>query len=150
LRNIYGFSANVGKSEFYDAFVHPAANTHNTRDKAEHARKRRVLSYAFSPKVLKEVEQYILANERIFTQQVGAGAADESKGWSTPKNMTDWFNYLAMDVLGDLCFGKAFHMLEREDNRYAIDLVSSAAQRHLIVRIGFQAYPVCEVPADLT
>jgi cytochrome P450 len=113
--------------------VHPAPNTHNTRDKAEHARKRRVLSHAFSPKAMKEVEQYILANERVFVDQIGTGASNERKGWSTPKNMSDWFNYLSMDILGDLCFGKGFKMLEKEDNRYALELVSSAAQRHLIV-----------------
>lgn len=133
LKDIYGFRANVRKSEFYDAFVHPAPNTHNTRDKEMHARKRRVLSHAFSDSAIKGVERYVLANIRTFCEQLGRGAdLAEQKGWSTPKNMADWCNYLAMDILGDLCFGKAFHMLETPDNRYAIDLVGVAAQRHLI------------------
>lgn len=34
--------------------------------------------------------------------------------------------------MGDLCFGKAFGMLERPDNRFAIDLIGNAAHRHLI------------------
>ncbi|KAK3938977.1 Isotrichodermin C-15 hydroxylase [Diplogelasinospora grovesii] len=134
LKEIYGFRANVRKAEFYDAFVHPAPNTHNTRDKDVHARKRRVLSHAFSDSAVKEVERYILANVRQFCDGIGdlGRAVDEKKGWTTPKNMADWCNWLAMDILGDLCFGKAFHMLERPDNRYAIDLVGVAAQRHLI------------------
>lgn len=135
LKDIYGFKANVRKAEFYDAFVHPAPNTHNTRDKALHARKRRVLSQAFSDGAIKEMERYILANVRSFCEQVGLGASDEQKGWTVPKNMADWCNYLAMDILGDLCFGKAFHMLERPDNRYALELVSLATTRHLIVSI---------------
>ena len=114
--------------------MHPAPNTHNTRDKDVHARKRRVLSQAFSDNAIKGMERYILGNIRTFCQEIGRGATAETKGWSTPKNMADWCNYLAMDILGDLCFGKAFHMLERPDNRYAIDLVGVAAQRHLIVR----------------
>ncbi|KAK4141030.1 cytochrome P450-like protein [Dichotomopilus funicola] len=134
LKDIYGFRANVRKAEFYDAFVHPAPNTHNARDKDLHARKRRVLSHAFSDGAIKEVERYILANIRTFCEGIGdyGRAIHERKGWSAPKNMADWCNWLAMDILGDLCFGKAFHMLDRPDNRYAVDLVGVAAQRHLL------------------
>ncbi|KAM7190175.1 Isotrichodermin C-15 hydroxylase [Rhypophila sp. PSN 637] len=134
LKDIYGFRSNVRKSEFYDAFVHPAPNTHNARDKDLHARKRRVLSHAFSDGAIKEVERYILANIRTFCEAIGdlGRVSDEKKGWTAPKNMADWCNWLAMDILGDLCFGKAFHMLDRPDNRYAVDLVGVAAQRHLI------------------
>jgi cytochrome P450 len=138
LKEIYGFRANVRKAQFYDAFVHPAPNTHNCRDKDVHARKRRVLSQAFSDGAVKEMERYILGNVRTFCEGIGelgrgriAGREDE-KGWTPAKNMADWCNWLAMDILGDLCFGKAFHMLERPDNRYAIDLVGAAARRHLI------------------
>lgn len=135
LKEIYGFRANVRKAEFYDAFVHPAPNTHNARDRDLHARKRRVLSHAFSDGAIKEVERYILANVRTFCEAVGDYGrviSADSKGWSAPKNMSDWCNWLAMDILGDLCFGKAFHMLDRPDNRYAVDLVGVAAQRHLL------------------
>ncbi|KAM3565576.1 hypothetical protein MY1884_000109 [Beauveria asiatica] len=135
LKQIYGFRSNVRKAEFYDAFVHPAANTHNTRDKEVHARKRRVLSHAFAEGAMKEMQRYILGNVRTFCEQIGlhdgASPAD-AKGWSAPRNMADWCNYLAMDILGDLSFGKAFHMLERPDNRFALELVEAATTRHLI------------------
>jgi cytochrome P450 len=138
LKEIYSFRSPVRKSQFYDAFVHPAPNTHNTRDRDQHARKRRVLSHGFSDSAMKEMERYILGNVRSFCQQLGTfdgqyGWLEESKGWSSPKKMSDWCNYLAMDILGDLCFGKAFRMLEVEDNRYALDLVAAATKRHLIV-----------------
>ncbi|EQL02115.1 Cytochrome P450 family protein [Ophiocordyceps sinensis CO18] len=133
LKQIYGFRSNVGKAEFYNAFVHPAANTHNTRDKEVHARKRRVLSQAFSDSAMKEMQRYILGNVRTFCDQIGLGhGGPDAKGWSAPRNMTDWCNYLAMDILGDLSFGKAFRMLERPDNRFALELVEAAATRHLI------------------
>lgn len=139
LKEIYGFKANVGKAVFYDAFAHPTYNTHNSRDKVQHARKRRVLSHAFSDSAVKEAEKYILANVRTFCDVLGGkgsyGAvakAGSSEKWSGPVCMTDQCNYLAMDILGDLCFGKAFHMLESPDNRYAVDLVGVAALRHLI------------------
>ncbi|KAI0475694.1 isotrichodermin C-15 hydroxylase [Xylariaceae sp. FL0804] len=146
LRDIYGFKSNVRKAAFYDAFAHPVPNTHNTRDKATHARKRRVLSQAFSDGAIKGMERYILANVRAFCEQIGPSSSEQGrggdgvvgdgegdrKGWSLPRNMADWCNYLAMDILGDLCFGKAFHMLEQPDNRYALELVSLATTRHLI------------------
>ncbi|KAG6009314.1 hypothetical protein E4U43_000013, partial [Claviceps pusilla] len=143
LKDIYGFRANVRKAEFYDAFVHPAANTHNTRDKEVHARKRRVLSHAFSESAMKEMQRYILGNVRTFCEQIGRndGAGEciqeghgeaDAKGWTPPRNMADWCNYLAMDILGDLSFGKAFHMLEKPDNRFALELVEAATTRHLI------------------
>jgi cytochrome P450 len=134
LKEIYGFRANARKAEFYDAFVHPAPNTHNCRDREMHARKRRVLSQAFADGAIRQMERYILANVRTFCEGIGNMVTDgDSKGWTAPRNMADWCNWLAMDILGDLCFGKAFHMLESPDNRYAIDLVGVAAQRHLIV-----------------
>lgn len=135
LKDIFGFKSNVRKSQFYDAFVHPAPNTHNCRDRQLHARKRRVMAHAFSDSAIKEMERYILANIRTFCDQIGSGLGTDEKGWTTAKCMSDWLSWLSMDILGDLCFGKAFHMLERADNRFAIDLVSTAAHRHLIVSL---------------
>lgn len=140
----------MSKSAFYDAFVHPAPNTHNCRDKELHARKRRVMAHAFSDGAIKEMERYILANVRTFCEQVGSGLGAGGKGWTTAKCMSDWFGYLAMDILGDLCFGKAFHMLEREDNRFAIGLVGAAAHRHLIVRSQLSAFSLSQLSARST
>lgn len=81
LKDIYGFRSNVRKAEFYNAFVHPAANTHNTRDKELHARKRRVLSHAFAEGAMREMQRYILGNVRTFCEQIGrADGGDEKRG----------------------------------------------------------------------
>ncbi len=82
------------------------------------------------------MEKYILANIRIFCEKLGSGHPRMVKWkgeWSAPKNIADWCNYLTFDVMGDLCFGKAFEMLEREENRHIIDLIGNAAHMHLIV-----------------
>ena len=133
LKEIYGFKSNVRKSDFYDAFVHPAPNTHNSRDRDVHARKRRVMAQGFGDAAVRGMEGWILGNVRVFCERVGEGAGEE--GWSGVRNMSDWFSYLAMDVLGDLCYGKAFHMLEKEENRYALGLVAAATKRHLVVSL---------------
>ncbi|KAL7805836.1 cytochrome P450 [Trichoderma aethiopicum] len=133
LKDIYGFKSNVRKAEFYNSFAHPVANTHNTRDKDVHARKRRVLSHAFSESAMKEMQRYILNNIRTFCEQIGLqDGTSDSKGWTQPRNMANWCNYLAMDILGDLSYGKAFRMLESPDNRFALDLVEAATTRHLL------------------
>jgi len=138
LQKIYGFQGNVRKAQFYAAFppTKDTFNTHSSIDKSAHARKRRVLSHAFSDHAIKSMEKYILANVRTFCNALGGEAVDLSaekgKGWGTPQNMADWCNYLTFDIMGDLVFGKAFGMLERPDNRFAIDLIGNAAHRHLI------------------
>jgi len=104
---------------------------------------------------MKEMERYILANVGTFCQQLGTvderflGGMEDRKGWSSPKKMSDWCNYLAMDILGDLCFGKAFRMLEGEENRYALDLVAAATKRHLIVSLSLLEHFVFHLPFGL-
>lgn len=95
------------------------------------------------------MEKYILHNIRSFTdglvtsrwnhgnsQQMVMGG-DEKKtmagGWGPAQNMADWCNYLTFDIMGDLCFGKAFNMLEKPDNHFAADMIGMAAHRHSIV-----------------
>ena len=115
-------------------------NTHSSIDKASHARKRRVLSHAFSDAAIRTMEKYILANVRTFTKALGQKSSvytnEKPDGqWSAAQNMADWCNYLTFDVMGDLCFGKAFEMLEHPENHHVIDLLGSAAHMHLIVSL---------------
>lgn len=96
---------------------------------------------------MKEMNRYILNNVRIFCEQIGladgtSSSLDVKGGWSQPRNMADYCNYLATDILGDLSFGKAFHMLERPDNRFALKLIEAATTRHLIVCL----HPCATVP----
>ncbi|KAF7196953.1 Cytochrome P450 monooxygenase [Pseudocercospora fuligena] len=140
LKEIYGFKSNVRKADFYQAFwaSKDAFSTHSSIDKSVHARKRRVLSQAFSDAAIKSMENHILAHVRQFCQNLGGlttfGSVPnaESKGYGEAVEISDQANYLTFDIMGDLCFGKAFGMLERPDNRFAIDLIGNAAHRHLI------------------
>ncbi|PWY76985.1 cytochrome P450 [Aspergillus heteromorphus CBS 117.55] len=56
---IYGFQANVKKSNFYEEFH--GISTFNEIDPNKHARKRRVLSHAFSDQALHGMEPHILS-----------------------------------------------------------------------------------------
>jgi len=147
LKSIYGFKANVRKADFYRVFppTKTAFSTHTSIDKNEHARKRRVLSHAFSDTAIKAMDKFILNHVRSFCAQLDSGSSalsplspssnneKEKRPWSPAKNISDLCNYLTFDIMGDLCFGNdSFGMLERPDNRFVIDLISNSAHRHLI------------------
>ncbi|UKZ81786.1 hypothetical protein TrVFT333_009559 [Trichoderma virens FT-333] len=131
LRAIYGHKANVRKSDFYLSFpaTPGAVSTHTAIKRSVHARKRRVMSHAFSEAALKGVEEYVLAHIRLYIQKLAGGSSGE---WTEPRNVSKWSTYLGFDVMGDLSFGKSFNMLEGDipENREAAHLLAQAAKRH--------------------
>lgn len=141
LKTIYGFRSNVIKGDFYEAFpATPASvSVHSAIDKQQHARKRRVISHAFSDQAIKSLEKYVLANVRTGCRLLAekSGQNGEKTGqdgeWADMWNVADWCNWLVFDIMGDLVFGKAFGVLESPANRFAIEMVGNAAHRHLIV-----------------
>ncbi|KAF1933771.1 cytochrome P450 67 [Didymella exigua CBS 183.55] len=112
-RHIFGPKGNVKKSEYYS--VWPKTEHHiNTWDAVSvpaHARKRRVINYAFSESALREAEVFVHANVDRWLVLLGR---DREKGdlWTRSINMADQVTYLVFDILGDLCFGKCFDMKE--------------------------------------
>ncbi|KAJ6273551.1 benzoate 4-monooxygenase cytochrome p450 [Bipolaris maydis] len=144
LKTIYGFRSNVKKASFYEAFpsTPKAVSVHSAIDKMQHARKRRVMSHAFSDSAIKSLEKYILANVRVGCEMLarksnnwssGKAMGDEKDGgWNDVWNAAHWCEWLVFDIMGDLVFGKAFGMLESPANRFATELVGNAAHRHLI------------------
>jgi len=75
------------------------------------------------------MEDVVLRNIRKFTKHLGdlpsnAGSdSNNNSGWGSPKNMTDWADYLAFDIMGDICFSGTFEMLDKPDNRYLLDVL---------------------------
>ncbi|KAF1940971.1 cytochrome P450 [Clathrospora elynae] len=144
LKTIYGFRSNVRKASFYEAFpsTPKAVSVHSAIDKTQHARKRRVMSHAFSDQAIKTLEKYILANVRVGCDLLGrksstwsgekSAAEEKNGGWNDAWNAAHWCEWLVFDIMGDLVFGKAFGMLESPANRFATQLVGNAAHRHLI------------------
>ena len=146
LKEIYGHGANarnVHKAEFYKAFpaVKGVHNTHNSIDKSEHARKRRVLSQAFSENALKGLESLVLKNVEVFFRAVeermakGREGVEKliGKGGKSGLDMGEMFTWLTYDVLGELCFGRAFGMLVDEGQRFVAGLIDNATHNHHIV-----------------
>lgn len=92
------------QSEYYDAFVSIHRGLFNTRDRAEHSRKRKTISHTFSAKSIAQFEQYMSYNLQELVKQWDrlSDAAVESGQSYAEIDALQWFNYLAFDIIGDL------------------------------------------------
>ncbi|KAJ8108073.1 hypothetical protein OPT61_g8425 [Boeremia exigua] len=112
-RHIFGPKGNVKKNVFYE--IWPATpdhvNTWSANSISVHARKRRVLNYAFSESALRGAEVFVHANVDRWLELLGQKKLNDSQ-WTVPIDMADQVTYLVFDILGDLCFGKCFDMKE--------------------------------------
>ncbi|KAA8648311.1 hypothetical protein EYZ11_001969 [Aspergillus tanneri] len=112
---IYGHGNGFLKADFYDAFVSIRRGLFNTRDRAEHTRKRKTVSHTFSTKSIGQFEQYIHANVELFVKQwnrISDTQRNPKNGYATIDAL-HWFNYLAFDIIGDLAFGAPFGMIDK-------------------------------------
>ncbi|QRV78959.1 cytochrome P450 family protein [Ceratobasidium sp. AG-Ba] len=98
---IYGHGSGMFKSDFYDAFVSIRASLFTTRDRAAHARKRKVVSSVLSQQNVLQFEPLIRKHVRLLLAQWDLKCA---KG----------FSFLAFGVTADLTFGASFGMIEAQ------------------------------------
>ncbi|KAK0619480.1 cytochrome P450 [Immersiella caudata] len=112
IQMVYGHGNGFLKSSFYDAFVSIRRGLFNTRDRAEHTRKRKVVAHTFSAKSVSQFEPYIHSNLELFVKQWDdlIRRTPERDGYAH-LDCLEWFNFLAFDVIGDLAFGAPFGML---------------------------------------
>ncbi len=93
------------------------------------------------------MEGHVLKNVRKFCKKMMQQDAFEKhetdvlngekpvEGWSQAKNMTLWADYLAFDIMGDLCFSRSFDMLDSSENHYMLDVLPAGVQGLNIVSI---------------
>ncbi|KAH7006784.1 cytochrome P450 [Ilyonectria destructans] len=111
IQAIYGHGNGLLKSDFYDPFVSIRRGLFNTRNRAEHTRKRKIVSHTFAPKSVLEFEPYIHQNLELFVKQWDNAANTSQVDGAGSLECLSWFNYLAFDIIADLAFGKPFGML---------------------------------------
>jgi benzoate 4-monooxygenase len=113
LQVIYGHGNGALKSNFYDAFVSLRRGIFNTRDRVQHARKRKIVSHIFSTKSVAEFEpnvrEYVgilikrwdalcdAAKERQRGEDGGGWTARDGRVWL---DCLPWYNFLAFDIIG--------------------------------------------------
>ncbi|KAK2735626.1 hypothetical protein FQN57_001172 [Myotisia sp. PD_48] len=118
---------NVQKSDWYRTLhaAHGGHSVHSEVNREKHAFRRRVIEHAFSESALKSAEPFITENVRTWCKHLGTDT--EPDGWTAPKNMDDWSNYLSYDIMGDLTFGKRFNCMESDEHRYVPVLMLSSS-----------------------
>ncbi|KAL3467297.1 cytochrome P450 [Aspergillus heterothallicus] len=115
IQAVYGHGNGFLKADFYDAFVSIRRGLFNTRDRAEHSRKRKTVSHTFSMKSIGQFEQYIHGNIEKLVQQLNRLSdlqSNPKSGYATIDAL-NWFNFVAFDIIGDLAFGAPFGMLDK-------------------------------------
>lgn len=116
VKTIYGLGAKCTKAPWYDNDS-PLISMHTSRNKTLHDRRRRIWSPAFSDKALRGYEERIKPYGQQLVDQLAAFGGK-------PVNVTEWFDYFAFDVMGDLAFGESFGMLESGESHWAVKLLS--------------------------
>lgn len=120
-KSIYGHppkgKSTLIKSEFYDMYGsgYDSLCIGSERDPQNHARMKKSLSPAFSTKALMEQEEIIQRCVDGFVDKVG----HESKR-ERGINVSDWYEMIAFDILGEMAFGETFHCVENGSIRLII------------------------------
>ncbi|KAL8946003.1 MAG: hypothetical protein Q9222_007538 [Ikaeria aurantiellina] len=112
---IYSHTGGWTKSNYYDAFVSIQRGLFNTRDRAEHTRKRKAVSHTFSAKSISQFEQYIASNLKELVKQWNQLSDEATQAGQdfAEIDCLHWLNYTAFDIIGDLAFGAPFGMLAK-------------------------------------
>ncbi|KAJ7244039.1 cytochrome P450 monooxygenase [Mycena rebaudengoi] len=101
------------KSTFYDAFVSIERGVLTTRDRKQHTRRKRKISWS-------RISDYMLLAQwdRLYDGAAkGLSGTDGAGGWFGRDSWLwfdclPWVKYLAFDIIGDLAFGAPFRMIE--------------------------------------
>lgn len=91
-------------SKFYDAFVSIRRVIFSTRNRAEHTRKRKIISHIFSAKSVSRFEPYMEANLQELVRQWNrmSDAATRAGDEYADMDCLQWFHYTAFDIIADL------------------------------------------------
>ncbi|KAH8707167.1 cytochrome P450 [Phaeosphaeriaceae sp. PMI808] len=115
-RDIYNTKANVQKAAFYEAWHKDThdVNTFSTRDKKEHAKRRKMLNQSFTEKSLRAAQSFIIKHVDQWDVFLVSDVGDDQ--WSEVMNFAKVSDKLVFDIMGNLCFGTSFDVKELGDN----------------------------------
>ena len=107
-KEVHSVANKFFKSEFYRHLTrYDIENLFNTSDPKFHGERRRLFAAPMSNSSIKKLEPSVDARVRLVISKIqgemeARGAADVYK----------WWIFMATDVIGELCFGDSFRMLE--------------------------------------
>ncbi|POS71640.1 hypothetical protein DHEL01_v209965 [Diaporthe helianthi] len=135
-RDIYGHKT-TGKERFLksDAYDNEEPRVSSVRDPTVHASQRKALSHAFSARALRDQEDVVHEYVDLLIKQL----ANFGAGGLKPINVTDAYNWLTFDAIGDLSFGEPFGALESGSNQWVKLVLDSVITQGLESR--FKKWP---------
>ncbi|WYZ36342.1 hypothetical protein EsH8_XII_000092 [Colletotrichum jinshuiense] len=129
-KEISSHGANVIKSKAYNALVHSAPNTLTIRNRRDHARRRRILSLAFSDAQLRAYEGILLGHIETLCSNLGENA-DRNKPGSEGVllDMAIQSDYFTFDVMSEVIFGMRYNTLKTESYRFVMKALEESNLR---------------------
>ncbi|KAJ6133260.1 hypothetical protein N7471_008475 [Penicillium samsonianum] len=112
---IYSIQSKATKGPWY-TLLDPRVCLSFTRDKQEHARRRKVWDRGFSTKAIRAYEPVVAGYAQQLVEVV-------ERDLASPIDMTRWFSYYAFDVMGRLAFGKSFNMIAEGKEAYFLKTI---------------------------
>ncbi|KAF8724691.1 Cytochrome P450 monooxygenase, partial [Rhizoctonia solani] len=153
LEIVYGHA--LLKSEFYNTFkLGPKCDIFNTRDKAEHSKKRKRVanifsaqnSLAFEPRIRSHIRQ-LCAQWDLRCKQAVRGVSSTNRAVNNGRAVIDvcaQVSYLAFDIIGDLALGSPFGLVKaQKDSTLSIESVDESGE----TTRGTLEIPVIEIIA---
>ncbi|KAF3484021.1 benzoate 4-monooxygenase cytochrome P450 [Arthroderma uncinatum] len=104
-KEIYGTSANArGTRAIRGVEEEGGARSVVTSNGEDHTRQKRMMTQVLAEKTLKENEETFVKYTDLLVQRL-----EESKG--EPLNISDWYNFMTFDVIGELLFSECLGLL---------------------------------------
>ncbi|KAK4200404.1 cytochrome P450 [Triangularia verruculosa] len=128
LNTIHAHGNNVKKFDGYKVLAANAPNTLTLTDKTLHARRRRVISQAFSEAGLRLFEPAIRSRIDRFYDVIRSHNSPGSK-WTDPWDMAVQFNYLTFDTMTAVAFDADYDLTTSPKYRYIVTAIESANLR---------------------
>ncbi|KAF9873690.1 hypothetical protein CkaCkLH20_08800 [Colletotrichum karsti] len=129
-REISSHGANVIKSKAYQALVHSAPNTLTIRNREDHARRRRILSLAFSDAQLRAYEAILLRHiDTLCLNLTDNARSQASASGSEALDMAHQFDYFTFDVMSEVIFGMKYNALREPKYRFVMKALEESNVR---------------------
>ncbi|KAI6088688.1 cytochrome P450 [Hypoxylon rubiginosum] len=117
LKSIYGLNKGFVKSDFYvvqQSVVkgHSLASLFSTTDNNFHAQFRRCVNSAFAMSALVQYEPFVDNTTKLFLKQTEKLFAGNSSGC----NFTQWLQFYAFDVIGEITYSKRHGFVEKNED----------------------------------
>ncbi|KAE9367264.1 cytochrome P450 [Stipitochalara longipes BDJ] len=115
-QDIYGTGKKVKKAHSYT--VHGLTNLIGIQDKKEYAKQKKIMQPGFSDSANREHEPTMIRTIGTFIEKISENETPEKStdGWTNPKNMTLWCNYLTTDVISKVVFTTSWDLLTSTTN----------------------------------